>query len=99
MKTPVIIYKDYTVFLEHYKGLNIIHCDCYRWSKEVKQNLITDFNKLLDIHRKPLYAIHEIEDSKHLKFLNMMGFIWHNDFVGSDNKQRQLFVRNNQYGN
>lgn len=98
MKTPVIVSKDYTVYLEDYHGNSIIHCDCGSWSKTVKNNLIADLDKLLEIHRKPVYAIHEIEDSKHLKFIKMMGFAWNNNFHGSDGKLRQLFVRN-KHGN
>lgn len=93
MKTPVINSDDYVVYLEYYQGLTIIHCDCYKWSKQVKQNLTKDWNKLVEIHRKPIYAIHEIEDTKHLKFLQLMGFEFNNSFVGTDNKERHLFVR------
>ena len=94
MKTPVITSKDYIVYLEHSFNMTFIHCDCYRWSKGVKENIIDDFNKLLSIHRQPIFAIHEIEDGKHLKFITMMGFEHFKDFHGSDNKLRQLFVRN-----
>jgi hypothetical protein len=98
MKTPVIMSEDYTVFLEYYQGLSIVHCDCYKWSKDVKRQLTEDWNKLVSIHRKPIYAIHEIDDEKHLKFLTMMGFSLNNNFVGADGKERQLFVRSNQHG-
>lgn len=94
MKTPVITSDDYVVYLENYQGMSIIHCDCYRWSKQIKQALQKDFNCLFNIHRKPIYAIHEMNDEKHLKFLKLFGFIFNNNFIGSDNKQRQLFVRN-----
>ena len=94
MKTPVRHSEDYTVYLEYDNGLNIIHCDCYRWTKETKRSLTEDWNKLQSIHRKPIYAIHEIGDSKHLKFITMMGFTFNNAFVGIDGKQRHLFVRN-----
>lgn len=93
MKTPVIQSKDYTVYFENYNGLTIIHCDCYRWTKETKRSLTEDWLKLQSIHRNPIYAIHEIDDDKHLKFITMMGFEFNNDFVGVDGKQRQLFVR------
>lgn len=94
MKTPVITSNDYTVYFEFSFNMTFIHCDCYRWSKNVKQQLTEDFNKLVSIHRQPIYAIHEIGDDKHLKFITMMGFEHFKDFTGSDNKLRQLFVRN-----
>lgn len=94
MKTPVITSKDYIVYLEYSFNMTFIHCDCYRGTKEVKQTLKKDFETLLSIHRQPVFAIHEIDDTKHLKFITMMGFTLFTDFVGSDNKPRQLFVRN-----
>jgi hypothetical protein len=94
MKTPVIYSDDYIVYIEHYQGESVIHCDCFGWSKRVKQSLLEDLDKLFQIHRKPVYAIHEIEDSKHLKFLHLTGFEYHSSFVGVDNIHRQLFVRN-----
>jgi hypothetical protein len=93
MKTPVICSVDYIVYFEYYQNVTVIHCDCFRWSKEVKKNLTEDWNTLFRIHRQPVYAIHEIGDSKHLKFLHMMGFKFSNHFVGADNIERQLFVR------
>ena len=93
MKTPVINSKDYIVYLEEYQGLSIIHCDCFSWSKNIKKQLITDLDVLFKIHRKHIYAIHEMEDSKHLKFITMMGFVFNNEFIGVDKKVRHLFVR------
>jgi hypothetical protein len=93
MKTPVITSKDYIVYIEPYQGLSIIHCDCFRWSKEVKKSLKTDWDLFFSIHRNNIYAIHDIEDNKHLKFISMMGFEMNNSFVGTDGKERQLFVR------
>ena len=94
MKTPVIRRKDYVVCFEGYHGLTFIHCDCYHWSKTVKQNLIKDFDVLCSIHEAPIYAFHEIGDSKHLKFLEMFGFKYVKNVVGLDNIERQLFERN-----
>ena len=94
MKTPVITSEDYIVYLELFSNNLFIHCDCFRWSKKVKTTLTKDFNTFLSVLRQPVLAIHEIEDSKHLKFLNLMGFNYLQDFTGSDNKKRQLFIRN-----
>lgn len=98
MKTPVIVAKEYIVYLEFSFNMTFIHCDCFGWSKEIKQSLTADFEKLLQIHRLPIFAIHEIHDNKHLKFLKIMGFVYYNSFVGADGQERQLFVRN-QNGN
>lgn len=94
MKTPVIRRKDYVVCFESYHGLTFIHCECASWSKTIKQNLIKDFDVLCSIHEPPIYAFHEIGDSKHLKFLEMFGFKYLHNVVGLDNIERQLFERN-----
>ena len=93
MKIPVIYNNDYIVFLENDFGFTFIHCECKKWTKEVKKNLLVDFEKLFEIHRSEIYAIHEIDDVKHKKFLGIFGFEYLKDFVGSDEKQRQIFVR------
>lgn len=98
MKTPVIYSDDYTVYFEYSFNTTFIHCDCNRWSKKVKTNLKADVDKLVEIHRQPIFAIHELNDNKHLKFLNMMDFEYHSNFLGADGLERQLFVRN-QNGN
>lgn len=94
MKTPVIYSNDYVVFFEYYATKTFIHCDCTKWSKSIKKSLLADLDSLLQIHRKPVFAIHEIDDKKHLKFLNITGFTFLSDFTGADNKPRQLYVRN-----
>ena len=93
MKTPVIQSDDYIVYLEYYSNLSFIHCDCYRWNKTVKAALLADLDKLFEIHRKPMLAIHEIGDKKHLKFLRMVGFTFHNKIKGLDNIMRHLYTR------
>jgi hypothetical protein len=59
----------------------------------VKKDLLGDLRKLFEIHRSEIYAIHEIDDVKHEKFLGIVGFKYLKDFVGSDAKLRQIFVR------
>ena len=72
MKTPVITSDDYIVYLEYSFNMTFVHCDCNRWSKKVKANLKADFDTLVGIHRQPIFAIHELNDNKHLKFIDMM---------------------------
>jgi len=51
------------------------------------------FDDLVSIQHKDFYAIHEIGDKKHEKFLTLFGFEYLEDFVGADNKLRQRYVR------
>jgi hypothetical protein len=93
MKTPVIRKKDYIVYFELHEGSIFIHCDCHRWSKTVKQNLIKDLDVLCSLQDMPIYGIHEINDNKHLKFLTMCGFTFVTSVVCLDGVKRQIFER------
>ena len=93
MKTPVIVSTNYIVYLEEHAGASFIHCDCFGWTKAIKKALTEDFDKLLQIHRKPIFAVHEIGDEKHLKFIEMMGFTFFNTFIGTDNIMRHFYSR------
>lgn len=95
MKTPFAFTPFYTLYLESYNNNSFIHCDCLKWNKSIKESLIDDVEKFVTIHRKPIFAIHEIADLKHLKFLKILGFVHHSDFKGMDNIMRQLFVKTN----
>jgi hypothetical protein len=64
-----------------------------KWSKTVKNQLKIDFDKLFKFYKKDIYAIHEIGDTKHEKFISIFGFEYLKDFVGLDGKARQMFVR------
>ena len=90
MKTPVVACDDYTLYLEDYNGFEFIHCDCRRWTNEVRKRMLDDLVKL---QKDDLYAIHEISDKKHEKLLKLFGFKFLEDFVGADNKPRQTYVR------
>jgi len=52
--------------------------------------MLADLNS---IQKQDIYAIHEICDRKHAKFLNLFGFKFLKDFVGLDGQRRQLFIR------
>lgn len=93
MKTPVIKRQDYVVYFENYEGYTFIHCDCHRWSKDVKQNLIKDFDVLFSIHGDSVYALHDKQDNKHLKFLTMFKFKYLMDNLCTDGIVRQIFER------
>lgn len=93
MKTPVVYSKNYVVYFEYYMGQTIIHCDCSKWNKQVKLELQRDVDTLMSLHKKPLLALHDIEDSKHRKFLKLMKFEYHSDVACSDGKTRQIFTR------
>jgi hypothetical protein len=48
---------------------------------------------LVSIQKQDVFAIHEMGDKKHAKFLGLFGFEFLQDFVGLDGQHRQIFVR------
>ena len=81
-KVPVIIKEDYIVFFEPSKYGVLVHCDIKtRWSKEVKLQLQKDWYQLRELHsNNRMIALHfEDQGTKHIKFLEMMGFRYHQD--------------------
>lgn len=93
MKTPVIIRKDYVVAYENHEGHTFIHCDCLNWSKTVYRQLVKDTDTLISLHDAPIYAMHEIGDEKHLKFLNRAKFTYRTNIMCTDGIERQIFER------
>jgi len=90
MKVPVAVCKDYTLFFEDDKGFCFIHCDCVRWTNTVRKQILAD---LVNIQKQDIYAIHEVFDRKHAKFLALFDFKFLKDFVGHDGLYRQLYIR------
>jgi hypothetical protein len=74
IKHPVLIKEDYTIYFQYKDDYIIVHCDVDRWSKTVMNRLILDSFYLFKIQEKPIYAFHDVQDKKHLKFITRMGF-------------------------
>ena len=95
-KIPVVEQDSFTLYLEPVEGLLFIHCDVYRWNKTTKIEL----HKALDCLMKDyniLCALHDIDDNKHRKFLEMYGFNYYSTEKCLDGLCRQVWI--NQRGN
>lgn len=90
MKLPVAVCEDYTLFFEDDHGFCFIHCDCVKWSNSVRKRMLAD---LVSVQKQDVFAVHEIGDKKHAKFLSLFGFKFLQDFVGLDGQNRQIYVR------
>ena len=93
MKIPVVSKKDYILYLENLDGNVFIHCDCFKWNKTIKQSLKKDVDNIVAFIGKPILALHDSDDTKHLKFLNMMGFSFFNKIKVADSSIKELFIR------
>ena len=56
----------------------------------VRKQMLAD---LVRIQKQDLYAVHDIGDEKHKKFLALFDFQFLQDFVGLDGQNRQIYVR------
>lgn len=97
MKHPILVKDDYTLYIEYgeYDGKECIfaHCDVYKWTKTVKDNIIKDVYFVASVQSLPVYTVNDPTDIKHRKFLYMVGFIPCNQVVIlQDGSQKELFV-------
>lgn len=79
MRIPVIVRDAYTVEYECivYEGNPVIfvHCKIHKkWSKDIKRALTKDFHALTELTTMPLFALHDLDDPKHKRFIEMFGF-------------------------
>lgn len=92
-RVPIIIKPNYVVSFERYNDMTWIHCIVDKWSPTIRRNLSQDFESLVHLHDDPIYAIHEIGDLKHEKFLALFKFQFLQPIVGADNVERHVYLR------
>ena len=93
MKIEVVTNKEYVLYFEFVNPITILHCDCFKWNKSVKKNLLADFNTLCSVFRKDIYCAVEEGNTKLFKFAALLDFEYVTSFVGTDNIHRKLFIR------
>ena len=93
MKVPVIQRDEYTVFFECFEGRTFVHCDVHDWKPSVHRRLASEFDILVVLHDKPVFAIDERDDPKHVKWLKMFGFKYDATAECRDGKTRDIYVR------
>lgn len=93
MKTVVIETDDFTAYYDQHQEHTFLHCDVHRYNKSVKSDLQTGLKVLLALRQSPLFAIHEIHDSKHLKFITMLGFEYLETRLCLDSCTRDIYIK------
>lgn len=92
-RVPVIIKPSYVVSFERYNDITWIHCIVEKWTPNIRRQLSQDFETLVYLHDDPIYAIHEIGDQKHEKFLALFKFSYLQNITGADGIERQIYIR------
>jgi hypothetical protein len=92
-KVPVVQRDNFTLYLERSFGQTFIHCDIHgAWTKNVMRELSLAFDCLKCLHREPIYALHDPDDNKHLKFIQTFGFKFVETFTDVGTGQtKQMF--------
>ena len=92
MKVPVIETQDFTIYLDQDSDHTFIHCDVRVYSGTVKRNLEHALQLLLSIRQTPLLALHDQGDSKHHKFLTLLGFEYLTETQCLDGTERGIYI-------
>lgn len=91
-KVPVVSTDRYTLYIEYFEGLNFIHCDVYKWNKTTKKELHKALDSLMKQY-KLICALHDIDDNKHRKFLEMYQFRLYSTETCLDGECRQVWIK------
>jgi|LakMenE18May11ns_1017448.scaffolds.fasta_scaffold8114840_2 hypothetical protein len=93
MKHPVLVKKDYTIYFEYVDDFIAVHCDVYRWNKQVKKNWLRDSFYLFALQEKRIFAFVDKLNTKLYKFTKMNGFnVYQEDEVSTDDGNKIMFI-------
>jgi hypothetical protein len=93
MKIPVVSLPEFVLYLEEDNGFTFIHCDVLtKWSKEIKKKLKEVFKEITASYNQELYALHDPEDRKHKKFLELFDFNYFTSITGTDGNSYEIYV-------
>ena len=92
MKVPVIEAENFTAYYDFHGNHTFLHCDVFKYNRSVRKELQQGLKLLVNIRQSPLFAIHEQNDSKHLKFITMLGFEYLTTTVCRDNTARDIYI-------
>ena len=74
-KVPVYRSPDFVVLFEEHEHGTFIHCEAKNWNKTVRNKMLEVWGVLSTFHGGPIYALHDVHDRKHEKFLKLFGFV------------------------
>ena len=101
-KKAVLTTSNYIIYFEHifYNKIYpiiVVHCDVFKWNKSIRNSLKKDSYNLFNKQIKPIIALHDKSDNKHMKFLTIMGFNpYMYDVTSKDGSKSMLFIWSKQ---
>tara|TARA_B110000902_G_scaffold201680_1_gene229035 strand:+ start:90 stop:395 length:306 start_codon:yes stop_codon:yes gene_type:complete len=95
MRTLVMERDHYSVHYEPVETHTVIHCDVHKYNKTIRKQLLEDLDLLMSMRISPLITVH-MDDDKHRKFLEMMGFELLTNGNCSDGKTHDIYIFDKQ---
>ncbi len=92
MKTPVVIRKDYVIYLELFDNLLWFHTDVFKWSAEIKKRYRLDLAKLEDLVNMPLLAVVDVTNNKLTKFAKSFGWVVKGQMVLNNGNKALIYA-------
>ncbi len=92
MKTPVVIRKDYVIYLELFDNLLWFHTDVFKWSAEIKKRYRLDLAKLEDLVDMPLLAVVDVTNNKLTKFAESFGWVVKGQMVLNNGNKALIYA-------
>lgn len=93
-RVPVINRKTHSVWLERFAERLWVHCDVFKWNKEVKKQMDKDWAQLMDMLNCTLYVLHNPKENKpKVKYIKWYGFEYMKDTTGKSGETYQIWVR------
>jgi hypothetical protein len=77
LKVPVVQREDFEILLEQHVSGTFVHCNVKNYNATVKREIMACWSALTQLHGGPIYALHDLPDHKHRKFLCLFGFKRH----------------------
>ena len=91
-KIPVFTTDRFEAYIEWYNDKVFGHVDVLKWDKTTKKEIHTALDSLVNTY-KAIYALHDIDDNKHRKFLEMYGFNYFSTEHCLDGLYRQVWIK------
>ena len=92
MKTPVVIRKDYVMYLELFDNLLWFHIDVFKWSAEIKKRCRFDLARLEDLVDMPLLAVVDVTNKKLTKFAESFGWVVKGQMVLNNGSKALIYA-------
>lgn len=91
-KIPVFITNRFEAYVEWYDGKVFGHVDVLKWNKTTKKEIDIALDSLVNTYTA-IYALHDIDDNKHRKFLEMYKFKYFSTEHCLDGLYRQVWIK------